>query len=104
MPLVVVAAVLLVSAAAGHAASGASARVSLRATGHTVRVGSAWTYTLRATTAKGAPLAAVATVGAVGGKATTKRFTGTLRKTITWAAAGSFVFRAVVRAAAAAGR
>lgn len=89
---------MLVLAAVGHAASGAVPRMSLRATGHSVRVGSAWTYTLRVTTAKGAPLAAVATVGVVGGKATTKRFTGTLRKTITWPAAGSFVFRAVVRA------
>ena len=72
--------------------------MSLWATGHAVRVGVAWTYTLRATNAKGAPLPAVATVGAVGGKASTRRFTGTLRRTITWPIAGSFVFRAVVRA------
>ena len=56
---------------------------------------------MRATTAKGAPVAAVATVGVVGGKSTTSKFKGTLRKTITWPTAGSFVFRAVVKAGGA---
>ena len=92
------AAILLTAAAAGQAASQAGAKVSLRASGHAVRVGASWTYTVRATTAKGSPLAAVATVGVVGGKSTTSKFKGTLRKTIQWPTAGSFVFRAVVKA------
>lgn len=100
MPLFGVA-VLLAAAAAGQAASQVGAKASLRASGHAVRVGAPWAYTVRATTAKGASLAAVATVGVVGSKSTTSKFKGTLRKTITWPTAGSFVFRAVVRAGGA---
>ena len=91
-------AVSLCATLPGQASSTAGLRVSLVSTGHSVRAGAPWTYTIRAKNSAGKPIAAVATVGARGGKQSVRRFVGTTRRTITWPNAGLYLFRATVRA------